>query len=235
MLVPADCDDSPAGGVEHPEFDAETMIRSHIPVENSRLPVYPDIADEDLAALAAREGSAGLAFDELLRRFQPRIWRICFRLMSHEQDAADATQEVCLRLFLHRERFAGRSKYSTWVYGIAVNTCLTQRRGRGRRKKRETDVDSETLWAGVPDRDAPPEGVKLDMQQMLDTLDEEDRALLILKYAENYSHEELAEIFNLGESACKMRISRARDKIKQRFGESDSAESPADAKAKECA
>jgi RNA polymerase sigma-70 factor (ECF subfamily) len=55
--------------------------------------------------------------------------------------------------------------------------------------------------------------------QMLDILDEEDRALLILKYAESYSHEELAEIFGLSISACKMRISRAREKIQQRFGE----------------
>jgi len=54
---------------------------------------------------------------------------------------------------------------------------------------------------------------------MLDILEEEDRALLILKYAENYSHEELAEIFHLSISACKMRISRAREKIQERFGE----------------
>ena len=59
----------------------------------------------------------------------------------------------------------------------------------------------------------------MDLLQMLDILDEEDRALLILKYAENYSHEELAEIFDLSVSACKMRISRAREKIQARFGE----------------
>ena len=55
--------------------------------------------------------------------------------------------------------------------------------------------------------------------QMLDILDEEDRAMLILKYAENNSHEELSEIFGLSVSACKMRISRAREKIQQRFGD----------------
>ena len=65
------------------------------------------------------------------------------------------------------------------------------------------------------------EGLSLDLMQMLDILDEEDRALLILKYAENYSHEELAEIFGLSVSACKMRISRAREKIQQRFGDAE--------------
>ena len=53
---------------------------------------------------------------------------------------------------------------------------------------------------------------------MLNILDEEDRAMLILKYAENYSYEELSEIFGLSVSACKMRISRACDKIQSRFG-----------------
>jgi len=53
---------------------------------------------------------------------------------------------------------------------------------------------------------------------MLETLDEEDRALLILKYAEGYEYEELAAIFDLSVSACKMRISRAREKLQERFG-----------------
>jgi RNA polymerase sigma-70 factor (ECF subfamily) len=180
---------------------------------------YSHSSDEELAQIAAREGSAGLAFEELLRRYQTRVWRICFRLLSHEQDASDASQEVCLRLFLHRAKFAGLSKYSTWVYGVAVKTCLTIRRGRGRRKKHEMASDSEALWGEVQDRPASPEGAKLDLEQMLDILDDEDRALMILKYAENYSHEELAEIFEIGESACKMRLSRAREKLQQRFGD----------------
>ena len=52
---------------------------------------------------------------------------------------------------------------------------------------------------------------------MLEMLDEEDRAMLILKYAEGYDYEELAEIFELSVSACKMRLSRAREKLQQRF------------------
>ena len=55
--------------------------------------------------------------------------------------------------------------------------------------------------------------------QMLEILDEEDRAMVILKYAEDYSYEELAAIFELSVSACKMRVSRAREKIQKQFGE----------------
>ena len=57
----------------------------------------------------------------------------------------------------------------------------------------------------------------MDLLKMLETLDEEDRALLLLKYAEGYEYEELAAIFEISVSACKMRISRAREKLQSRF------------------
>ncbi len=179
--------------------------------------------DEQLAAGAAREGSDGPAFVALVERFRQRVWRICYRLLGNEHDANDAAQEVFVRLFLHRGKFEGRSKYSTWVHGIAVRTCLTIRRGRGRRQKHESTVSDETMEAQSPGTREVAEGLSMDLLQMLDILDEEDRALLILKYAENYSHEELAEIFDLSVSACKMRISRAREKIQARFGDEQAA------------
>lgn len=176
--------------------------------------------DEALAAEAAREGSDGPAFVALLDRYRDRVWRICFRLMGHADDAQDAAQEVFVRLFLNRAKFDGRSKYSTWVHGVAVRTCLGLRRSLGRRRRHE-DVAGENVLAGrAPEARPAAPGLSLDLQQMLDCLDEEDRALVVLKYAENYSYEELAAIFGLSESACKMRVSRAREKIQQKFGES---------------
>jgi RNA polymerase sigma-70 factor (ECF subfamily) len=176
-----------------------------------------ELTDEQLAELAAREGSDGPAFAAILERFRQRVWSVCYRLMGNEHDASDAAQEVFVRLFVNRARFEGRSKYSTWVHGIAVRTCLGMRRGRGRRQRHEHTARED---AGAPEavaRSESPLGLALDLLQMLDTLDEEERALLLLKYAEGYSHEELAAIFEISVSACKMRISRARDKIQQKY------------------
>jgi RNA polymerase sigma-70 factor (ECF subfamily) len=175
--------------------------------------------DEELAALAAREGSDGPAFVALVERFRPRVWRICFRLMGNEQDASDAAQEVFVRLFLNRAKFAGRSAYATWVHSIAVRTCLTLRRGRGRRLKHEHNPNDERFGDQQPERQAASPGLKLDLAKMLEKLDDEDRAMLILKYAEDYDYEELAAIFELSVSACKMRVSRAREKLQAWFPE----------------
>lgn len=179
------------------------------------------LSDEELAALAAREGSDGPAFVELMSRFQDRVWRVCYRVMGTADDAQDAAQEVFVRLFLHRAKFAGRSKYSTWVHGIAVRTCLMIRRSRGRRSRRENTA-GEAALARHERRDEQAHGeATLDLAQMLETLDEDERAMLLLKYAEGHSYEELAEMFELSVSACKMRISRARAKLKERFPEHD--------------
>jgi RNA polymerase sigma-70 factor (ECF subfamily) len=175
------------------------------------------LTDEELAAAAARESSDGPAFVALVGRFQQRVWRICYRLLGNEQDANDAAQEVFVRLFFVRDKFAGRSKYSTWVHGVAVRTCLTIRRGRGRRQRRENVLADEGWESRQPGRPDAEPGLSLDLMKMLEILDEEDRALLILKYAESYDYEELAEIFQLSVSACKMRISRAREKIQSRY------------------
>lgn len=171
--------------------------------------------DEQLAALAAREGSDGPAFTALVECFRARVWRVCYRLLGNEQDASDAAQEVFVRLFLNRAKFEGRSKYATWVHAIAVRTCLTIRRSRSPPKTRETLGPGEE-WEqqqpeighrgplARPDEDAGKSWTKKTW-------------LLILKYAEGHDYEELSAIFQLSPSACKMRISRAREKLQQRF------------------
>jgi RNA polymerase sigma-70 factor (ECF subfamily) len=174
--------------------------------------------DEELAAEAARENSDGPAFTALVSRHQERVWRVCFRLMGNEHDASDAAQEVFVAFFQNRGSFAGRAKFSTWLHAVALRTCLKLRRARGRRRRHEAE---SAVQSGRETRAArpAPAGEALDLAQMLDTLDEADRALLVLKYAEGYGYDELAELFDLSVSACKMRVSRARDELQERFPE----------------
>ncbi|MCE9607166.1 MAG: RNA polymerase sigma factor [Planctomycetia bacterium] len=174
--------------------------------------------DESLAASAAREGSDGPAFVALVERFRLRVWHICYRLLGNEADAHDAAQDVFVALFVQRGKFRGEAKYSTWVHAVAVRTCLMLRRSRGRRLRRDGGQTGADLDAQPTTRPTQTGDAKLDLTQMLDILDEEDRALVLLKYAEGYEYEELAVIFELSVSACKMRVSRAREKIQARYG-----------------
>lgn len=178
------------------------------------------LADEELAAQAAREGSDGAAFTALMDRYREKVWRVCWRLMGSEHDAEDAAQEVFVRLFFERGKFAGRSTYSTWLHGVAIRTCLTLRRSRSRRRRRE-DATDDVLIQAQPD--AQPEAsaavdASHDIRKLLEGLDEEDRALVLMRFAENHEYDALAEMFGTTAGACRMRISRIREKLAAKAG-----------------
>ena len=168
------------------------------------------LTDEELAAQAAREGSDGAAFTALIDRHRERVWRVCWRLMGSEHDAEDAAQEVFVRLFFDRGKFSGRSRYSTWLHGVAIRTCLLLRRSRSRRRRREDAGEAGRIEV---EADAKPQGTAAvdashDIRALLEGLDEEDRALVLMRFAENHDYDELAEMFGTTAGACRMRISR---------------------------
>ncbi len=178
------------------------------------------LSDEQLAAEAAREGSDGVAFTALMERFRERVWRVCWRLMGSEHDAEDAAQEVFVRLFFERTRFEGRSRYATWVHAVAIRTCLSLRRSRSRRRRREDSGDGEQIETVATRQPSPGDAVAAthDIAKLLEGLDEEDRALVLMRFAENHDYEELAEMFGTTPGACRMRISRIREKLTQKAG-----------------
>jgi RNA polymerase sigma-70 factor (ECF subfamily) len=183
------------------------------------------LTDEELAAQAAREGSDGVAFTALVDRFRERVWRVCWRLMNSQQDAEDAAQEVFVRLFFERGKFAGRSRYSTWVHGVAIRTCLTLRRSRSRRRLRESPEsavgdDAAPVQAHADTRPSVAQTVDAahDVARLLDDLDEEDRALVLMKFAEGHDYDELAEMFGTTAGALRMRVSRIRERLAARGG-----------------
>jgi RNA polymerase sigma-70 factor (ECF subfamily) len=164
------------------------------------------LTDEELAAQAAREGSDGVAFSALVDRFRDRVWRVCWRLMGDEHDAQDAAQEVFVRLFFDRAKFAGRS--------------LALRRSRSRRRRRETAEsaagdDARTVQSHADPRPAAAHAVEAahDAARLLDALDEEDRALVLMKFAEGHDYDELAEMFGTTAGALRMRVSRIRERL----------------------
>ena len=178
------------------------------------------LTDEQLAAQAAREGSDGTAFNELMARFRARVWRVCFRLMGSEHDAEDAAQEVFVRLFFDRGKFEGRSRYSTWLHGVAIRTCLTLRRSRGRRKRRENAVGDELIAEQTDTRASETKRFdeRHDITRLLDGLDEEDRALVLMRFGEGHDYDELAEMLETTPGALRMRVSRIREKLSAKAG-----------------
>jgi len=135
--------------------------------------------------------------------------------MGTQHDAEDAAQEVFVRLFFERAKFAGRSRYSTWLHGVALRTCLMLRRSRSRRRRREEPGASERIEAEATRQPEVAAAVDAshDVTKLLAGLDEEDRALVLMKFAEGHEYDELAEMFGSTPAALRMRVSRIRARL----------------------
>ena len=91
-------------------------------------------ATADDEALAARAATGdGRSLEELVLRFQERVYRLALRLTGDPSDAADVVQETFLAVCRHRGEFRGAARFSTWLYRIATNAALMHRRSRARR------------------------------------------------------------------------------------------------------
>lgn len=148
------------------------------------------MSEDDRAAVLACQRGDTHAFDQLVGRYQRDVYRLCFRYVNNHQDANDLAQEAFLKAFRAIGRFRGDSAFSTWLYRIAVNTCLTF---RGSRKPEGNEV-SETLPDGRPgalDRVIDLERSRK-VRKAVAQLPAKQRATVILKIYHELSHEEVA-------------------------------------------
>lgn len=149
------------------------------------------LRDDDRAAIEACLRGEREAFDRLVERYQRDVYRICYRYVNDHHDASDMAQEVFLRAYKALDRFRGDSAFSTWLFRIAVNTCLNFRAAR----KPPAEELSETLPAGGEGALSRLESAERARQvrAALARLPEKQRATLILKTYHELSHEEVAQ------------------------------------------
>jgi len=147
--------------------------------------------DDREAVLACQSGERE-AFDLLVERYQRDIYRLCYRYVNDPQDANDMAQEVFLKAYRAIHRFRGDSSFSTWLYRIAVNTCLNFRAAR---KAASEELKDDVADAGrrVDDRMEDDE-LSQQVREAVSRLPEKQRATLILKIYNDLTHEEVAAI-----------------------------------------
>lgn len=157
------------------------------------------------------------AFSELVMLYEKKVYRICFRFFSNEEEALDASQEVFVKVFKAIRRFEGRSSLSTWIYRIATNTCLTM----SDKKKKEKEGMLQLFvnwWNGLHQTTPEEEVLEKEMGQMnqkivaekISLLPEIYRLPVILKDIEGMSIEKVGEILEAPVGTVKSRLNRGR-------------------------
>src|SRR6185369_4677429 len=141
--------------------------------------------DDREAVLACQRGERE-AFDGLVERYQRDIYRLCYRYVNDPQDANDMAQEVFLKAYRAIDRFRGDSSFSTWLYRIAVNTCLNFRSGRRPITQELSDVLPDRA-ASVSERLEGEESAAR-VREAVSRLPEKQRATVILKVYHDLTH-----------------------------------------------
>ena len=178
------------------------------------------MTDEELVAEIVRGRKASL-FGELYDRYSQRIYNKCHSFARSEAEAQDLTQDVFLHIFLKLRTYKGNSKFSTWLYSVTYNYCVNyvnRDKSRKIREKsvRETEIEDEAIPPEVDEREflkMKADKLKLALQQ----IDADDRAILLMKYQDGLSIRELQDSLEIGESAVKMRLKRARAKVMDEY------------------
>ncbi|MBV9871301.1 MAG: RNA polymerase sigma factor [Frankiaceae bacterium] len=194
--------------------------------------------DVDPALVRACQRGEPNALDALIRATYADVYALSRRMLADPDEAADATQEVFVRVMRSVIGFRGESAFGTWLHRVTVNVCLTMLRKRSR--QRETGVVAGSTPFGLPDDEmkliatepAPDEiAITHDLaarsEAALATLPEETRTVVVLRDIEGLSTKEVADLLGVTESVVKVRLHRAHAKLRSLIA--DSASRPLEA------
>jgi RNA polymerase sigma-70 factor (ECF subfamily) len=154
------------------------------------------------------------AFTGLVCRWQPSILRLCFRMIGDPHRAEDLTQETFSRIFNNRKSYQQKSRFSTWLWRIALNLCYDELRAPQRREESwpGTDESNEPALvssAPTPDSHAACTEENELVRQALQSLPETYRTVLILRHYQDLKFREIADVLDLPEGTVKSRMAEA--------------------------
>ena len=162
------------------------------------------------------------AYAEIVRRYQDRVYSLAYRWMHDDQIAREVAQDVFLALYRNLEKFRGDAKLSTWIHRVVVNHCKNRRLYRKRRhtelheplegKRVDDDGPVRQLAHDGPSTDASAHRTEAQtlVWEALDQLDEEQRAIIVLRDVEDLGYDEISEILGVARGTVKSRLHRAR-------------------------
>ncbi|GAB4024336.1 RNA polymerase sigma factor [Spirosoma koreense] len=151
-------------------------------------------------------------FETIYTRYVSKVYQQCLSITQDSEKAQDFTHDIFIKVFDKIGAFQQRSSFATWIYSIAYNYCIDQKRQAKRFHTTIIDEDLERNLSESQEAALQEETLQL-VNRALATLSVTEQTMLRQKYEEGMSLDELSQLYNLKISAVKMRLKRSREKI----------------------
>jgi RNA polymerase sigma-70 factor (ECF subfamily) len=174
------------------------------------------MADADAELVLQCQKGSPAAFESLIRNQQRMIHLLTFRMTGSPADAEDLAQETFIRAYAQIGTFRGTSKFSTWLYRIAVNACLNWRQSEVRRFHLHANCAEEISAYNATGESSPAENqLNQQVQFALLKLPAKQRAAIVLTIYDGLNHAEAAHVLGCSETTVSWRVFAARGKLKR--------------------
>ncbi len=183
--------------------------------------------DTDVVVACQQSAKRGLEgpFRELYELYKDRVYNVCYRVSGNATDALDAAQETFGIIFRKLDEFRFESKFSSWVYRIAVNTSIDFKRRSSSRWLASLDAlqegpqgeggrfDLQDDSVEPPIATASRHELEQQVQQAIDRLSPKLRAITVLRYTQSLSYDEISEVLQISIGTVKSRLARAHEAL----------------------
>jgi RNA polymerase sigma-70 factor (ECF subfamily) len=174
-------------------------------------------ANEDLVLVGRAQNGDTRAFDDLVRKYTPKIFGLVYNMTSNREDTADLMQDIFSKAYRSIKRFMGKSSFYTWIYSISVNMTLNYLKKRGRYLKVSMDdVDSGiqndpdfialTTGGESPVRQANIHELQKRLNEAMMKLSEDHRTVVTLYDIQGLQHSEISKVLGVSEGTVRSRL-----------------------------
>ena len=180
--------------------------------------IEEDLSDNDLVdrILATKDDRL---FAILYDRYASFVYNQSYAFVGSEEEAQDLTHDIFIKIYLNLKTFKNQSKLSTWIYSVVYHYCLNHVKQNRRKPEENKDLyeDVENIGQSFEEEEiSDSELFEINyakLQEILNKLALEDKAILLMKYKDDMSVKDIAEMLNIKESAVKMRLQRAKKRV----------------------
>lgn len=190
----------------------------------------PEVIEPSDRELVERaRGRDMAAYDELIRRYQRKIYQMVYNMTSNREDAEDLTQDVFVKAYSALAHFKGDSSFYTWVYRIAVNRTINYLKKRKRNAALSLDdmdlaVERDPDYVELRSRESPARDATLSelqkkLNEALQTLSEKHRTVVVLHDIQGLQHDEIGRMLGCSEGTVRSRLFYARQELQKQLTE----------------